>query len=1105
MITSNLKRLIFLIALLVGTTQLFAQGRKISGNVVDKETGTPLSNVLVHVKNGTAMVETDSLGTFKIKVPSSESIITFSLVGYKIYEVKAGTQDLVNVGMVRIADNMNEVIVVGYGSQSKANVTGAIVTADMKTLADMPTRTLTEALKGQIPGLNISGGNARPGVDAVASIRQTFSFSTYGGASSLPMIVIDDVIQLDPVTGLPTMDQFNMLDPNDVESISVIKDGAAAIYGSRASQGAIIVKTKRGKIGAPKISYSGKFETNNAVGFVKTMNAYDYGVFSNRFGRAAGWPSTSFYSDAELNSMKSLNYDWLNQAWKSAGLMQHSVNVTGGSDRATYFAGITYFTQGANLGTQDYKRWTFRTGTDVKVANNLKLSATVSANNDDVTASFTKVSLNDGAYTSGAEQTDYSVLAHMPKYIPWQYNVNGVEQYVSPALGANKVVTTPSGQNNISGWNYFGLLNNGSKTTTSSGNYGVNFSLQYDVPFVKGLSLKGSYGLTYTTTNTEQDMLPQPLALATNTNTTDHHLYTDSSTWVVATNSTGSRITYADNIGKVQQANFFITYDNTFGAHHLSAMVSAEKGKQDAQSKFILYDSPTAGYNGASTTAGTLNTSNSYVYKYALASLAYLGRVSYDYEGKYLAQFVFRSDASTKFSPKNYWGFFPGLSAGWVISKENWFKINWINNLKLRASIAKTGYDNISAWRWEQTYSLATDKGLGFGSSGGTLVNGVTPNVTPNPNVKWDQDIQHNIGLDVTMLDGRLNLTFDQYFDNHTKMLMPLVGSVGTPISAGGAFAEQNYGGIKTWGSEYSIGWKDHIGDFQYGVKMNFGTSGNRVTKYTDAAYNYPSMNVIQAGQSTIMPAWGFLVWKGNAAGDGLLRTQADINSYWSYLTDLANKAGTTPAYLGITSISGMKPGMLAYQDLAGNVDATNKTIAGPNGQIVASQDYAKLVKRNQSYGLNTNLSFAWKGVSLDAQIATSWGGYNSIDYVKQGTSTGQIFWSHESYLKDMFDSTDNPNGRWPSLGYYSYNAYASDFWQISNFRSYLRSLVIGYTVPKKVAQALHMENLRVSFAGYNLWDFYNPYPDKYRTMYDSPTVGYPTLRTWSFGINASF
>jgi hypothetical protein len=235
------------------------------------------------------------------------------------------------------------------------------------------------------------------------------------------------------------------------------------------------------------------------------------------------------------------------------------------------------------------------------------------------------------------------------------------------------------------------------------------------------------------------------------------------------------------------------------------------------------------------------------------------------------------------------------------------------------------------------------------------------------------------------------------------------------------------------------------------------------------------------------------------------LRTNADIDNYWQYLTDLATKAGTTPSYLGITSKTGLKRGMLVYQDLAGQLDANARTIGGPNGKIEKDQDYTKLIKQNKGHGFATNLNFSWKNVSLSAQISTSWGSYTGVDYVKQGTSSGQIFWSHESYLRDMFDTLDNVGGKWPNLGYYDYNSAPSDFWQISSFRSFVRSMTVGYTLPKSFSSKMRMENLRLSVSGFNLWDFYNPYPDKYRNMYDDPKVDYPTLRTWSLNVNATF
>ncbi|MGJ7032256.1 SusC/RagA family TonB-linked outer membrane protein [Niabella hirudinis] len=1084
-----------------------AQTKTIEGTVTEAPSGTPVPDVTIKVKGGSQTAVTNMKGEFTMNIPAEGAVLQYSHVGYEYGEqtVKAGEK--VAIVIKKTENEMDEVVVIGYGSQKRENLTGSVATVDMGKIADFPVSSIAEALKGQIPGLNVTGGSQRPGDNATFSIRQPFGYSK-DGSSALPLIIIDDVIQLDPNTGLPTMDQFNVLDPTEVESITVLRDAAAAIYGSRASQGAIIVKTKKGRIGAPKISYSGKFEFNDAVSFGKTMSAYEHGIFSNRFFKA-GSNEDALFDQNELEAMKSLNYDWLKEAWKPGGAMQHSVNVSGGSERATYFAGAGYYTQKPNLGSQDYNKWSFRTGVDVKVVNNLKLSATVAANKSKVEKSFTKISVNDGAYTSGSEQTDYAILAHMPKYIPWQYTVDGVPEYISPALGPHRSQGSPSGQNNIKGWNYFGLLNNGSFTSDDDQAFNTNFSLQYDVPFIKGLAFKVSYGLNYSTSNNEQAMLGLRLAASQNNHLMGYHLYTDSTEWKIANNDSRSTVRYSDEIGKVEQSNFFVNYDNRFGKHNISAMASVEKGQQNYQKKFIIYDKPIMdAYNGSSPSAGTLNPSNTYVYKTEGGSLAYLGRLSYDYDNKYLFQFVFRSDASTKFSPDHYWGFFPGVSAGWVISKENWFRknVNWVSFLKIRASVGKTGIDNVKPWRWMQTYGYAADKGLGFGSNnGGLLVAGLTPDATPNPNMTWDETVKKNIGVDISFLNNRLSVTYDRYWDDHYDMLMTLANQVGVPISVGGGFAEQNFGAQKAWGSEFSATWKDRAGDFGYSIGVNFGTSDNKITKWLPAAFNYPSEYGNREGYSSLRPQYGFMTWKGNAGGDGLLRTDADIDAYWQYLTDRATAAGTTPSYFDFDTKDGVKKGMLAYQDLGGQLDADGKTIAGPDGQIRDDgQDFTQLGKR-RNFGLSTNIGLSWKSFSLNTQIATSWGGFNRIDYIKQGTGSTQLFWSHESYLKDMYSAEDNVNGRWPSLAYTDENQYVSDFWQISAFRSFVRSMVVGYSVPKNIAAKVKMDALRVSLAGFNLWDFYNPYPDKYRNMYDDPQVAYPTLRTWSVGINATF
>src|SRR6185312_11408886 len=500
-------------------------------------------------------------------------------------------------------------------------------------------------------------------------------------------------------------------------------------------------------------------------------------------------------------------------------------------------------------------------------------------------------------------------------------------------------------------------------------------------------------------------------------------------------------------------------------------------------------------------------------YRYAGGTLSYLGRLNYSFKDRYLLQFVFRSDASTVFAPENYWGFFPAVSAGWIMSDEKFFQDNlsWINFFKIRADVGLTGNNNIKPWKWEQLYTAATDKGFGFGSNGGLYVTGLTPGVTPNRNVQWDRTLQRNFGLDMSFLDSRLTATVDQYFNSTTNMLTDMSGALNTPISVGGAFAEQNYAAVNSWGTEVSVNWRDHVGDFAYSIGINTGLSNYKTVKYFDQPYDYPSITTTRraVGNYGITPVWGFQTWKETSGHDGILRTDDDINNYWNYLTQNANNsgvAGAAPNFLGITSESGLKKGMLVYKDVAGTLDANKKAIAGPDGRIVADEDYVKLKKSNRSYGFTTNLNLEWKGISLTAQISASWGGTNYLDYIKQGTSSTNAMWSQPIYLTDMYDSTTNPNGKYPNIYYYdAFGGTNSDFFMLPTFRMFVRSLTVGYSLPSALVSKAKIQSVRLFLSGYNLWDFYNPYPDKYRNMYDVPDVGYPTLRTWALGINVGF
>lgn len=1112
--------MVLLFALLSLSGYAQTSGDKVVTGTVTDSSGMGIPGVNVVEKGTKKGVATDFDGRFSITVKKG-AVLTFAYIGMVKTEKTVGDVAVINVIMEENTSELKEVVVVGYGSQKKNNLTGAIATIKPAEIEELPVSNLSEALRGLIPGVSVVDGAGRPGDAASIRIRQTFGFSKDGN-SEIPLIIIDDMIQVDPATGRATLETFNRLDPSEIESMTVLKDGSAAIYGSRASQGAVVIKTKRGKIGAPKFTYYGQFSMNDAISHSKTMSTYDYGVFTNRIVRnsnlAANEITAGLFSDAELEEMKTLDYNWLEEAWKPAIQQKHSLNVSGGSEKATYFAGMSFFTQDANLGDQDYQKYTFRTGVDAKLAENLDFSASVSANTGDIEKSFTKTAsgINDGSYGSsaktGSEQADYGYLLHMPGYIPWQTTVNGRNYFMSPFMSTTENQGSANVNNNMAGWNYFASTANGSKQINTDFSYNFTASLNYKIAAIKGLSVRGSFARSQASGYTEQVQLPYDLARITNYQLQGQHLASNATNaeYVIEENNKQARVYYNNSQSKNTQFNFFANYARTFGSHEIDGMVAFERSEAASIKTTTAYDTNTPrDYLGSSLTAGTIS-SNSGMARVESGTMSYLGRVNYSYQSKYLLQFLFRYDASTKFAPENYWGFFPSVQAGWVATNEDWFKknVSWVDYLKVRYSIGLTGKDNVQPWRWENYYDLAADKGLQFGSNGGQLGSALYPRPVPNRDMTWDDDLKQNIGIDLNLLNNRLGFTYDFYYDKYTNQLISLASEFNVPLSVGGGYAEQNYAAVNAWGHEFSITWNDNVGkDFKYNVGVNFGFNDNKVEKYYQQAAVPEMSNLVRQGESTFFPAWGYKVWTGTSTGDGILRTDQDITNYWNYLAANAAAAGTTPSYLSINSVTNMRKGMLAYTDVNGSF--VNGALTGPDGKIDGGNlDYVKLAKRNTTYGFTTNLGMKYKSFYFKTQISTSWGGYTSIDRVKQGVNRNTWpMWNHESYWKDMYDPVDNPNGKYPALGYYDASALGadSDFWQVSSFRCNVRNLTIGFDLPKQALESMKIQKATLGITGMNLWDLYNPYPDHYRNMYDSSISGYPTLRTWSLNLNVSF
>jgi hypothetical protein len=328
---------------------------------------------------------------------------------------------------------------------------------------------------------------------------------------------------------------------------------------------------------------------------------------------------------------------------------------------------------------------------------------------------------------------------------------------------------------------------------------------------------------------------------------------------------------------------------------------------------------------------------------------------------------------------------------------------------------------------------------------------------------------------------------------------------LGSPITTGGAFTEQNYSAIDAWGYEAQIQWSDKIGsELRYNIGVNWGRSNNKVVKYFQSNYRYPADVNMQEGESTFRPLFGYKAWTETSGGDGILRTQEDIDSYWDYLSQNAATAASDGAYyFGVTDRSQMQLGNLAYQDRYGkpNEDGSMSEADGRIGED-GSQDYYELKKANANRGFVTNLGLSFKSFALKSQISTSWGGVRFIDRVQ--AYTNDFFWNPEAFWADMY-TPDNPSAGLYPISSVSGNLNESDFWEVGTFRCFVRNMSLSYNLPKNWMNAVGIDKASFVLTGYNLWDLHNPYPKKYRNMYDSSTAGYPTLRSWSLGVNVQF
>ena len=1091
-----------LVFLLAFTLSAYAQNtRTVTGTVMD-DLGEPIIGAAVKVVDSPVGTVTDIDGKFSLSVKEG-SKLTISFIGY----IPQTITNLNNPKIVLMEDvaKLDEVVVVGYGTQKMINVTGAIETLSTDEIKDLSVGSLGDALSGMMSGLHVSSGGGRPGSTPSLQIRQSSintsvtPTSTRGGdADPSPLYVIDDFIS--------TEEAFNNLDVSEVESITVLKDASAAVYGARAAYGVILVKTKRGKVGTPSISYNGQFGFTDALKLPKMLSAYDYGRIYNA-ARAAGTSTsdtesdnlrTQYFQTDELDAMRGLNYDLVDKEWSAAWTQRHSLNINGGTDKATYFAGASYFSQEGNMGRLDYDRWNFRAGVNANIGKWTKASFQISGDMGE------QNNARNGISGGGTDADFNSLMTHLP--------------FVPDYIGGRPVVYTgmqnaSSGLTAVQLYNYRAVQNSPDNTENQTNNMSINGSLEHDFgwfKWTKGLKLKASYSRNIVNGKSNNIGTKINVYRLLNRGGSGGHLYTgddidlDESNFGTFTLDNGNLLTRTMNKTDSYQMNLTLSYARQFGLHNVSGLFSIEKAESEYEYVTGNITDPFSFTDGQSNSTATGATQTTTFSRTESGMLSYIGRLNYSYADKYLFEFLLRSDASTKFAPENYWGMFPSWSAGWVMSEESWFNKEklGIDFLKIRGSFGILGRDNIQPWLWTQLYSRNADKGPVFGTSSNTS-SGASfqmPQRGVNRDVHWDKTYKTNLGIDVRMLDNRFGITLDAYYDMGRELFTTFTGTSFYPTTVGTQATPENFGEVDTYGVELTLNWKDKIGkDFSYWVKLTTGYSDNKIKEAGFQAT--PGFDDIVRGERSDRGVWGYECL-------GMFRSYQEIEEYFA--------TNNITSYLG-NSKENIHPGTLIYRDVRGQRNADGSY--GEKDGVIDENDYVKISHRaNNPYGLTMNFGASYKNFSFSAQFGASWGAYALMQtnlrqesYSNMEYKNVSAIWKDMYVYEDVLDASGNVtaamnrNAKYPNLKYSAINGQASTFWKVSAANIRLRNLTVAYSLPKEWMKPLGISSCRLNLTCQNLLSFYNPYDGGVWDTWAGTYGNYPNLRKFTLGVNVSF
>ena len=1002
-------------------------GYTVTGQVVDKTSGEPLIGVTVIEKSNPTMgTATDIDGNFTIKVSSENTILQFSYVGYTSLDLRAKDAGGV-VSMEEESTLLNEVVVVGYGVQKKVNLSGAVSTVKGEDLANRPASDAVSALQGQIPGLQVLRSSGEPGSETSGMRIRGFS-----SANSTQTLVLVDGVESD----------MTLINPNDIESVSVLKDAAAcAIYGARAAAGVVLVTTKRGSEGKPKISYNGYVGMNKPGLMPERVPAWQEQVMINEARIQAGgtadgtaefasWIGNPNFSYRPNNTNGRWEFfestNWVAEGTRKYTFQQsHNVSVTGGNKSTSYLISGGYFSKNGILkyGPDKNERYNVRINLNTQLNSHITL---------EVLASY------DGKFLKQNPYGAASILSRL-------YRVRGRQPIYNPEEDANPY----NGDLQV---NAIDVMKNGGEKDTQYQSYTGKATLNIKDYLLPGLGLRLS--ASRVSDNYSEQTSRRTLVWKDRLGISTRQSANSPNSYYRQKNNA-----YHDNIEAL------LTYNGKFGKNQVDVLAGAsyERYRKDQFDATVrnLNSNDFFSFNAYDNSLPTNTTLADKIETWAMGS--YFGRINYNFDERFLLEANIRYDGSSRLAPGRRWHAFPSFSGAWRVSQEEWFRVEPVNNFKIRASWGQLGNGAILGL---YDYIARISRGINMGEASYYQSEMASVDKT------WEVISSTNIGVDLGFLNNTITFTADYFWKKNDNML----ANVTLPHIVGITVPKSNVGTLKSWGWEIELGYRNRFGQVEVNASASLSDSDNKVV-------SYKGQNTISEGSVSILEGY-------------------PLNSIWGYRTDgmwqsrqeyLDYKAAH-PGYESFndSNVSGGDIRYVAQGDGAHTIGQGGGTPENPG-------DLVYLGSSNSRFFYTFSFGASWKG--FDANIMFQGVGKRSVyvepDQLAPLKNSYDMPWTiHTDYWTE-----DNPNASLPRLyNGNNFNYKASDRWVQDGSYLRLKNITLGYTIP---VSRKAIERLRVYISGDDVWEHTNMLKVFDPEVGNKPSANYyPFFRTWTFGVN---